>query len=56
MPIEIKELIIKATVDEQSGGKSKGKSSGRVSMRDRQLIIDECMARMKEMLKEMQER
>jgi len=57
MPLEIKELIIKASVDEKSAGKSSRKSSsGRTSMRDRQLIIDECMARVKELLKEHQER
>ncbi|MEM6725002.1 MAG: DUF5908 family protein [Bacteroidota bacterium] len=56
MPLEIKELIIKASVDQKSTGKSSKKATGRTSMRDRQLIIDECMARVKELLKEMQER
>lgn len=56
MPLEIKELIIKATVDEKSSGKSSKKSTGRTSMRDRQLIIDECMARVKELLRDIQER
>lgn len=56
MPLEIKELIIKASVDDKSANKSSKKSTGRTSMRDRQLIIDECMARVKELLKEIQER
>lgn len=52
MPVEIKELVIKATVEEASGG---GNSGGNAAP-DAEAIVQVCIDRVLEILKEQKER
>lgn len=55
MPVEIKELIIRAVVAEQPDANTAAQSSaGEVS--DRQTIVEECMRQVLKILKKSKER
>ena len=52
MPIEIRELIITATVEEQgAGGEAAAATPGATSPEDKQQIIQECVDQILEILK-----
>ena len=53
MPIEIRELVIKATIDDK--GNQSG-SSGGISSSVKQEIVESCVQQILEILKEKQER
>ncbi len=57
MPLEIRELHIKATVAEQ-GGQSSSSSSSESSAggQDKEAIVSECIERVLQILKDKQER
>lgn len=60
MPIEIKELIIRATInndmDNSRNGSSEGSSGASKWADDRELIVAECIDQVMQILKEKNER
>ncbi|MDQ6969596.1 MAG: DUF5908 family protein [Mariprofundus sp.] len=54
MPIEIRELVIKATVNESSGKRAAGKSGSEDS--DQQQIVSECVQQVLDILQDRLER
>ncbi len=54
MPIEIKELVIKATIDDQ--GSQSGGGQGGAPASQKQEIVEMCVEQVLEILKEKQER
>ena len=57
MPIEIRELVIKATVTEEPGsGISPGISSSNNAVSEKEEIINNCVEKVLEILKEKMER
>jgi len=55
MPIEIKELIIKAIVSDEATGKN-GSSSSSQDVNSQEALIAQCVEQVLEILKEKQER
>ncbi len=53
MPIEIRELIIKAQINDQQGVAG---NSAKLDKKQKQLIIQECVEQVLEILKERKER
>ncbi len=53
MPVEVKELVIKAVVDEQTKNEKKKKPSEKI---DRDEIIEDCVEQVLEILKKEKER
>ena len=57
MPVEIRELVIKAYVeDSQGGGSADGSASGSGGSADKEEIIADCLEQVSQMLKEKLER
>jgi len=54
MPIEIRELVIKATVNESAAKRATGKGGSGDS--DKELIVSECVEQVLDILKERLER
>ena len=55
MPIEIKELHIKTIITEGGRGNN-GAGGGKISPKDRELIIAQCLEKVLEVIKERKER
>ena len=53
MPIEIRELVIRTTVQESAGGKTSGRDGG---SEDREEIIADCVEQVMAILREQEER
>ena len=56
MPLEIRELVIKATIDDRPGNQSGEPSSADAAEYDEEQIICTCVERVLEILKDKQER
>ena len=57
MPIEVRELVIKATVTEEPGsGAAPGGTSSNNSVTDKEEIINTCVEKILDILKEKMER
>ena len=57
MPIEVRELIIKATVQQQTGGQTKPGGSGtNNSVSSNEELVQTCIERISEILKNSHER
>ena len=54
MPVEIRELVIRATID--SKGKEGGGSNGQASPQQKKEIVEECVEQVLEILRQKNER
>ena len=53
MPVEVRELVIKAVIDEQTEKKESGNAAGKI---DKEEIIADCLDQVKEIMKKDSER
>ena len=57
MPVEIKELIVKTTIDNSQNSQSNSQTGGDININDiKNQIIDECVYKIMEQLKKNNER
>ena len=57
MPVEIKELVIRATIDAGAGGGDGDRGGGKKGKRqDREAIVSECVEQVMEIMRQQRER
>jgi hypothetical protein len=57
MPVEILELIVKATIEQpKSSDSESGSTDGEIEKMDTKAIIEECVAQVMEILRQQKER